>query len=98
MAGTLRIRRGNSRTARRTTPMNWNRAGRSSKRSEERRVGSDWSSDVCSSDLFSPLAMINGWYIANPPWKQQNRKKNNANELEPGWEKLEEIGRASCRE
>jgi alpha-D-xyloside xylohydrolase len=44
--------------------------------------------------VFSPLAMINGWYIANPPWKQQNRKKNNANELEPGWERLE----ARCRE
>jgi alpha-D-xyloside xylohydrolase len=44
--------------------------------------------------VFSPLAMINGWYIANPPWKQQNRNKNNNNELEPGWEKLE----ARCRE
>ncbi len=44
--------------------------------------------------VFSPLAMINGWYIANPPWKQQDRKKNNSNELEPGWEKLE----ARCRE
>ena len=44
--------------------------------------------------VFSPLAMVNGWYIANPPWKQQNLKKNNANELEPGWEKLE----ARCRE
>ncbi len=44
--------------------------------------------------VFSPLAMINGWYIANPPWKQQNREKNNSNELEPGWEKLE----SRCRE
>jgi alpha-D-xyloside xylohydrolase len=44
--------------------------------------------------VFSPLAMINGWYIANPPWKQQDRKKNNNNELDPGWEKLE----ARCRE
>jgi alpha-D-xyloside xylohydrolase len=44
--------------------------------------------------VFSPLAMINGWYIANPPWKQQDRQKNNKNELEPGWEKLE----ARCRE
>jgi alpha-D-xyloside xylohydrolase len=44
--------------------------------------------------VFSPLAMVNGWYIANPPWKQQDRKKNNNNELEPGWEKLE----ARCRE
>ena len=44
--------------------------------------------------VFSPLAMVNGWYIANPPWKQQDRAKNNRNELEPGWEKLE----ARCRE
>jgi len=44
--------------------------------------------------VFSSLAMINGWYIANPPWKQQDMDKNNANQLEPGWEKLE----ARCRE
>jgi alpha-D-xyloside xylohydrolase len=44
--------------------------------------------------VFSPLAMINGWYIPNPPWKQLDRKKNNANDLSPNWEKLE--GR--CRE
>jgi alpha-D-xyloside xylohydrolase len=44
--------------------------------------------------VFSPIAMINGWYIANPPWKQQDRNKNNANEFEPGWEELE----ARCRE
>jgi len=44
--------------------------------------------------VFSPLAMINGWYIPNPPWKQLDRKKNNANDLTPNWEKLE----ARCRE
>jgi alpha-D-xyloside xylohydrolase len=44
--------------------------------------------------VFSPLAMINGWYISNPPWKQMDRKKNNAGELMPGWEMLE----ARCRE
>jgi alpha-D-xyloside xylohydrolase len=44
--------------------------------------------------MFSPLAMINGWYIPNPPWKQMDRKKNNANELAPNWEKLEQ----RCRE
>ncbi|SNT35688.1 alpha-D-xyloside xylohydrolase [Granulicella rosea] len=44
--------------------------------------------------VFSPLAMINGWYIPNPPWKQLDRKKNNANELMPQWESLE----AKCRE
>lgn len=44
--------------------------------------------------VFSPLAMINGWYIPNPPWKQLDRKKNNANELSPNWKELE----ARCRE
>ncbi len=44
--------------------------------------------------VFSPLAMINGWYIPNPPWKQLDRKRNNANELSPNWEDLE----SRCRE
>jgi alpha-D-xyloside xylohydrolase len=44
--------------------------------------------------VFSPLAMVNGWYIKNPPWKQLNRKMNNADQLLNGWEKLE----ARCRE
>ncbi len=44
--------------------------------------------------VFSPLAMINGWYIPNPPWKQLDRKKNNANDLAPDWESLE----SRCRE
>lgn len=44
--------------------------------------------------VFSPVAMINGWYIANPPWKQLDRKKNNANELLPNFEELEN----RCRE
>jgi alpha-D-xyloside xylohydrolase len=44
--------------------------------------------------VFSPLAMINGWYIPNPPWKQLDRTKNNANDLSPNWEKLE----SRCRE
>jgi alpha-D-xyloside xylohydrolase len=44
--------------------------------------------------MFSPLAMINGWYIKNPPWKQLERRKNNAGNLTPNWEQLEE----RCRE
>jgi alpha-D-xyloside xylohydrolase len=44
--------------------------------------------------VFSPLAMINGWYIRNPPWKQLDRNKNNANELIQNWKELE----ARCRE
>ena len=44
--------------------------------------------------MFSPLAMVNGWYIPSPPWKQLDRKRNNAGEIKPGWEQLE----ARCRE
>jgi alpha-D-xyloside xylohydrolase len=44
--------------------------------------------------VFSPLAMVNGWYIKNPPWKQLNRRLNNADQLLDGWEKLE----SRCRE
>jgi alpha-D-xyloside xylohydrolase len=44
--------------------------------------------------VFSPLAMVNGWYIKNPPWKQLNRKLNNQDQLMENWEKLE----ARCRE
>jgi alpha-D-xyloside xylohydrolase len=38
--------------------------------------------------------MINGWYIKNPPWKQLDRRLNNADQLLDGWEKLE----SRCRE
>jgi alpha-D-xyloside xylohydrolase len=44
--------------------------------------------------MFSPLAMVNAWYIKNPPWKQLNRQQNNADHLLDGWERLE----ARCRE
>ena len=44
--------------------------------------------------VFSPLAMINAWYIVNPPWKQIDRAKNNANQLAENWQALE----ARCRE
>ncbi len=44
--------------------------------------------------VFSPLAMVNGWYISNPPWKQIDRKKNNVGELFADWHPLEE----RCRE
>lgn len=43
--------------------------------------------------VFSPLAMVNAWYIQNPPWKQIDRKLNNANQLAPNWQHLE----ARCR-
>ena len=31
--------------------------------------------------VFSPLAMVNAWYIKNPPWKQIERKSNNEGHL-----------------
>ena len=44
--------------------------------------------------VFSPLAMVNGWYIQSPPWKQLNRKLNNAGQLMANWQQVE----ARCRE
>ena len=43
--------------------------------------------------VFSPMAMVNAWYIKNPPWQQIDRTRNNRGELTPGWEALE----AKCR-
>jgi alpha-D-xyloside xylohydrolase len=44
--------------------------------------------------VFSPLAMVNAWSIKNPPWKQLNRDKNNADELGANWHALEDRCRA----
>lgn len=44
--------------------------------------------------VFSPLAMVNAWYIVNPPWKQRDRELNNANKFAENWQQLEE----RCRE
>lgn len=44
--------------------------------------------------VFSPLAMVNAWYIRNPPWKQIEREANNAGKFTPGWERLAD----RCRE
>jgi alpha-D-xyloside xylohydrolase len=44
--------------------------------------------------VFSPLAMVNAWYIRNPPWKQLNRELNNNGTLVENWRDLE----AQCRE
>jgi alpha-D-xyloside xylohydrolase len=43
--------------------------------------------------IFSPLAMVNAWYIKNPPWKQVDRQKNNANEFSDSWQQVED----TCR-
>lgn len=44
--------------------------------------------------VFSPLAQIDCWYMKNPPWKQTDRAKNNADVFFEDWEQLE----ARCRE
>ena len=44
--------------------------------------------------VFSPLAMINGWYIKSPPWRQLNRRLNNAGQQMDDWEEVE----SRCRE
>lgn len=46
------------------------------------------------SAVFSPLAMVNAWYIRNPPWKQIEREQNNEGRFGAGWERLQ----ARCRE
>lgn len=44
--------------------------------------------------VFSPLAMVNGWYIKSPPWMQLNRRLNNEGQMLENWQALE----ARCRE
>lgn len=39
--------------------------------------------------VLSPLALINAWYIQNPPWKQIDREENNAGRYAADWEQLE---------
>jgi len=43
--------------------------------------------------MLSPQALINGWMIRNPPWKQVEIEKNNADSFAPEWEKIENICR-----
>ncbi len=43
--------------------------------------------------IFSPLAMINAWYIKNPPWKQVDREANNAGHFAEGWQQVEAVCR-----
>src|SRR5258708_2843871 len=45
------------------------------------------------SAIFSPLAMINAWYLRNPPWKQVNRGANNAGHVADDWEKTDGLCR-----
>lgn len=46
------------------------------------------------STVLSPLALINGWYIKMPPWKQVAREANNKGQLAPDWENVEAQSRA----
>lgn len=43
--------------------------------------------------VFSPVAMINAWYIKHPPWKQVDRTANNQGKFAQDWQQLE----AQCR-
>lgn len=44
--------------------------------------------------VFSPLAMVNAWYLKNAPWKQIERDANNAGRFADDWEQVE----AKCRD
>jgi alpha-D-xyloside xylohydrolase len=43
--------------------------------------------------VLSPQALINAWYIRNPPWRQWRQDENNRGELAKGWRMLE----SACR-
>jgi alpha-D-xyloside xylohydrolase len=43
--------------------------------------------------VLSPQALVNAWYINNPPWKQWRRAENNRDEYLPAGSRLEEICR-----
>jgi alpha-D-xyloside xylohydrolase len=45
------------------------------------------------SAALSPMALINAWYIPNPPWKQVERAANKEGRFDADWEKLEQICR-----
>jgi alpha-D-xyloside xylohydrolase len=45
------------------------------------------------SAALSPMALVNAWYIPNPPWKQVDRAANKEGRFDAGWEKLEAICR-----
>jgi alpha-D-xyloside xylohydrolase len=40
--------------------------------------------------VFSPMCMVNAWYLRNFPWRQIDTEKNNKGEMMPGWEKAED--------
>ena len=44
--------------------------------------------------IFSPMALINAWYIRNPPWKQIKKEENNLEQFDANWKLTE----ALCRQ
>jgi alpha-D-xyloside xylohydrolase len=44
--------------------------------------------------IFSPVAMVNAWYIKNPPWKQVDQSANNSGSFAADWQRIESM----CRE
>ena len=39
--------------------------------------------------VLSPMALINAWYIKNPPWKQVKRTRTMRTNLSPDWQEVE---------
>jgi alpha-D-xyloside xylohydrolase len=40
--------------------------------------------------IFSPQAVVDAWFMPHPAWQQINAQKNEAHELMPGWESVED--------
>jgi alpha-D-xyloside xylohydrolase len=47
--------------------------------------------------VLSPMSLINGWYIPMPPWKQLNRKRNEAGEMMPEADEATRLVREALR-
>ena len=39
--------------------------------------------------VFSPMALVNAWYIKNPPWKQWRAAENNSGQFLDNWQEVE---------
>jgi alpha-D-xyloside xylohydrolase len=47
--------------------------------------------------MLSPQALINAWYIKNPPWKQWDTPLNNADTFVSNWQEVEAICRDTLK-
>ncbi|PTY05020.1 glycoside hydrolase [Opitutaceae bacterium EW11] len=45
--------------------------------------------------VFSPVAMVNAWYLKSPPWKQVRRDPNHAGSFVENWEQVEALCRSA---